>query len=185
LRNLQGSLTSADDTVFDGFSTIFVSSPALHLEALDLPKADHAIVVAAWSLPRVNFDAVHSDSNLSCSADGSQCGDNDAPAFHFDTHLPEQYSLGLSSSSARGLSICFPNEHVPHPLEQLQPCFDAHANVVLLLRLPLLVVDAISMSKGGEAGMPRAFSAGKTDLIEADGKCMLAAAAASKNGAYM
>ena len=171
--------------MFDGFSTIFVSSPSLYHEALDVPKADHTIVVPAWSLPRVHFDDAHSNSNLSCSADVSQYGDNDAPAFHFDTHLPDQSSSGLSSSSARGLSICFPNEHVPHPLEQLQPCFDAHANVVLLLRLPLLVVDAISMSKGGEAGMPRAFSAGKTDLIDADGSCMLAAAAASKNGAYM
>jgi hypothetical protein len=185
LRIWQGSLTSADDTVFDGFSTIFVSSPALHREALDVPKADLAAVVPAWSLPRVNFDEAQRGSDVSCSADGSQCGDDEAPAFHFDTHLPAQNRAGLPISSARGLVICFPNEHVPHPLEQLQPCFDAQANAVLLLRLPLIVIDAISMSKGGEGGMPRAFSAGKTDLINADGKCMLAAAAAAKNGAYM
>ncbi len=186
---------SADDHVFDGFSTIFVSSPSLHAEAQDLARADHSIVVPAWSLHRVVVDDALGGGAASCSEDGLECRDDDVPAFYFDTHPLHRNSVAASSllvslsssssSQSRALSLCFPNEHLPHPLEQLQPCIDAGASAVLLLRMPLLVVDAISLSKRGIGSGLTPFSAGKDDLDNADGKCMAAAVAASKNGAYM
>jgi hypothetical protein len=51
--------------------------------------------------------------------------------------------------------------------------------------MPLLVVDAISLSKAGMGAGLRSFSADKEDLDNASDKCMAAAVAASKNGAYM
>jgi hypothetical protein len=180
----QGSLLSADDLVFDGFSTIFVSSPSLRTEAQDLARADHAVVVPAWSLPRVVGDDADGGGAASCS-DGR---DGAVPAFFFEMHPLHHNSVAASSSSSsqsRSLSLCFPNEHLPHPLEQLQPCVDSGASAVVLLRMPLLVVDAISLSKAGMGAGLRSFSADKEDLDNASDKCMAAAVAASKNGAYM
>jgi hypothetical protein len=150
-----------------------------------LHKAEHTVVVPAWSHPRADVDEGNGGDDVRCSAGVGECVLGAAPAFYFDTYLPLQHDAQESSSTALGLTICFPNEHVPHPLEQLQPCFDAGANAIMLLRLPLLVVDAISLSNGGFAAELGPFSAGKDDLSKADGQCSAAAVAASKNGAYM
>jgi len=70
-------------------------------------------------------------------------------------------------------------------VEQLQPCIDAGATAVLLFRLPLLAIDAVSLSKGVEEGVSGAFVASEQDLVQGDGHCMAAAVTAHKNGAYM
>ncbi len=157
-----------------------------------MPKANDAVVVPVWSLPPVNDDH-RADGGESCEANDVSDEAFVRSSFHFDTSPPsENDTLSLSSPSSRMLTLCLANEHMPHPFEQLQPCIDAGATAVLLLRLPLLVVDAVSMSKGKEGGVKEleegessAFSANGQDLIQADGTCMAAAVAAHKNGAYM
>ena len=62
-------------------------------------------------------------------------------------------------------------------------CFDAEANAIILLRLPLLVVEAISMAKASKNEGP--LRATEHELGEAEVHCMAASQAAVKNGLYM
>ncbi len=173
---------SAEDSALNGFGTIFTSSPWLHREVLDMPRSDLAVVVPAWSLPPVNRDDC-GGGDESCAADNGG-GELDARSmFYFDTSPP--FENDASSSIPRKLTVCIANEHMPHPVEQLQPCVDAGATAVLLLRLPLHVIHAVSLSKRVGEGESGAFVASGQDLVQGDGHCMAAAVTAHKNGAYM
>jgi len=148
-----------------------------------MPRSDLAVVVPAWSLPPVSRDDC-GGGDESCAADNGG-GQLDARSmFYFDASPPFENDTS-SSPLSRKLTVCIANEHMPHPVEQLQPCVDAGATAVLLLRLPLLVIDAVSVSKGVEDGVSGAFIASGQDLIQGDGHCMAAAVTAHKNGAYM
>jgi hypothetical protein len=176
---LQGSLASAEDSILKGFDTIFTTSPWLHREALDMPRSDLAVVVPAWSLPTVNRDDCEGGDE-SCAADNGGGELDPRSKFYFDTSPSFE-----NDASSRKLTVCIANEHMPHPVEQLQPCIDAGATAVLSLRLPLLAIDAVSLSKGVEEGISGAFIASEQDLVQGDGHCMAAAVKAHKNGAYM
>jgi hypothetical protein len=187
----QGSLSSADDLALKGFSTIFASSPSLLKEALDMPRDNEAVVVPAWMLPPVDaHDGGCSGSGAGCEADGDGDEVGAAAAFYFDT-LATMTHPSSAQSSSRLMSICFANEHAPHPLQQLQPCFDSGADAVVLLRLPLLVVDAVSVALASRAGgarepaAPGAFRANEEDVVRAEAHCSTASEAAAKNGLYM
>lgn len=182
----QGLLSSTDDFALNGFATIFASSPTLHAELLGMPKDEHAVVVPAWMLPAVDTNA-HTCSNGAeiCDEDNNRDESGRAAEFHFDVYADADMtrSAVAQSSSSLALSICFTNEHAPHPIQQLQPCFDAEANAVILLRLPLLVVEAISMAKASNNEGP--LRATEHELGEAEVHCMAASQAAVKNGLYM
>ena len=192
----QGSLSSADDLALKGFSTIFASSPQLYRQALDMARDGNAEIVPAWSLPKVE------DGDASCSGGGAGCvprgfGDADVAdtAFYFDAYPAASAASAAGTSSSALLSVCFANEHFPHPLEQLQPCLDADAHAVVILRLPLLVVDAVSMAlaqedghetaRASEVGAPGAFRATAEDLARAEAHCAAVSEAAARNGLYM
>jgi hypothetical protein len=177
-------LSTADDSVLEGFSTIFTSSPSLHKETLEMNLDKHAIVVPAWSPPRdPRADGNDAVCDANCGDDAVDSLNNHAPAFFFDYHDPSLNPMdGSQTSFDHKLSVCFPNEHAPHPIEQLQPCLDTQARAVVLLRLPLHVVHAVSLVNDSGSEMQRA---GKEALAQAEGHCLSASAAVMQNGAYM
>ena len=140
---LQGPLTAAQDSVFEGFSTVFAPSPLLQKEAEELQRAADAVVVPAWSLPFVDAAAAAAAAADDDDGDGDDDDDCDGrsgsicPALYYDTHLPSEGKKGnkkgnlmpssqaasasasASASSSLHLTVCLPNEHVPHPLQVL------------------------------------------------------------------
>jgi hypothetical protein len=156
-----------------------------------MPKDEHAVVVPAWMLPAVDTTNAHtcSDGAGICGEDNNRDENSKTAEFYFDVYADADMtrSAAAQSSSSLALSICFTNEHAPHPIQQLQPCFDAEANAIILLRLPLLVVEAISMAKSSKKNFKNEgpLRATEHELGEAEVHCMAASQAAVKNGLYM